>query len=126
MAGKAKILLIDDDPDLVRATSSVLESKGYQVVAAEDGDVGLEKAAAERPDLILLDVIMPRMDGFEFLRRIRLRSQHLPVVMLTTRASSTDRKRATELGADAYLVKSEFDEGALVDVVKRYLTRGGA
>jgi len=86
MEKQAKILLIDDDPDFVQATRMVLESKPYQVVVAFDGDEGLAKAKEEKPDLILLDIIMPRMDGFKVCEMLKSAPElsAIPVIMITS------------------------------------------
>ncbi|MFC2025073.1 response regulator transcription factor [Chloroflexota bacterium] len=86
MERKAKILLVDDDPDFVEATRLVLESKPYEVVSAFDGDEGLEKARSEKPDLIILDIMMPRKDGFAVCQELKEDHQlsQVPVLMLTS------------------------------------------
>ncbi len=86
MEKRAKILLVDDDPDFVEATKIVLESKPYQVITAFDGDEGLEKARKEKPDLILLDIIMPRMDGFKVCESLKKEPElaKIPVIMITS------------------------------------------
>ena len=96
MAEKAKILLVDDDPDFVDAIRTVLESESYNVSVAFDGDEGLAKARAERPDLILLDIIMPDMDGFSVCEQLKSdpNLSDVPVMMLT---SFSERKGETSL-----------------------------
>jgi two-component system alkaline phosphatase synthesis response regulator PhoP len=86
MTGKAKVLLIDDDPDFVETTKMVLESKPYQVIVAYNGDDGLKKAREENPDLIILDVIMPGKDGFIIAEQFKKDAQlnKIPVLMLTS------------------------------------------
>lgn len=86
MARKARILLIDDDPDFVYATKKVLESRPYEVLTAYDGDEGLRKTREEKPDLIILDIIMPREDGFKVCEEIRSDPQlaGIPVIVLTS------------------------------------------
>ncbi len=83
---EAKILLVDDDPDFVEATRTVLESVPYEVVVAYDGDEGLEKVKEEQPDLILLDIIMPTQDGFHVCEKLKSDPDlwHIPVIMLTS------------------------------------------
>ena len=83
---KAKILLVDDDPDFVEATRTVLESVPYDVVVAYDGDEGLVKVKEERPDLVLLDIIMPTQDGFHVCEKLKSDPElwHIPVIMLTS------------------------------------------
>lgn len=86
MESKAKILLVDDDEDFVEATKLVLESKPYEVIVAQDGDEGLAKARKEKPDLIILDVIMPVKDGFSAAEQLKKDTelQKIPVIMLTS------------------------------------------
>lgn len=86
MERKARILIIDDDPDFVAATKKVLESKPYEVLVAYDGDEGLQKTREERPDLIILDIIMPREDGFKVCEEIKEDPQlaEIPVIILTS------------------------------------------
>ena len=120
-ARKRRVLVVDDSPVIRELVSEVLTSVGLDVTIADDGTSGLRSIEAAEPDLVLSDVEMPTMDGFEMLRQIRARTQRLPVIMLTTRGSIEDRKRASTLGANAYLVKSEFEGGALIDVIQRFL-----
>ena len=86
MEREATILIIDDDPDFVAATKAVLESRPYEVLVAYDGDEGLEKARQEKPDLIILDIIMPRQDGFKVCEEIKNHPQlaEIPVIILTS------------------------------------------
>ena len=83
---EARILLVDDDPDFVEATRTVLESVPYEVIVAYDGDEGLEKVQKERPDLILLDIIMPTQDGFHVCEKLKSDPElwHIPIIMLTS------------------------------------------
>ncbi|MBI3018914.1 MAG: response regulator [Deltaproteobacteria bacterium] len=99
-----KILLVDDEKDLVVTIQLLLEAKGYMVVSANDGLSGLEKAKKEKPDLILLDVMMPHLNGYQLCREIK-KDPHLkntPVVMLTAKAQESDRFWGIEAGADDY------------------------
>jgi chemotaxis protein histidine kinase CheA len=120
-ARRRRVLVVDDSPVIRDLVAEVLTSVGLEVTVASDGAAGLRSIEASEPDLVLSDVEMPDVDGFEMLRQIRTRSQRLPVVMLTTRGSVEDRKRASSLGANAYLIKSEFEGGALVEVIQRFL-----
>jgi DNA-binding response OmpR family regulator len=99
-----------------------LASAGLHVDEAADGVAALESIQLTAPDLLISDVEMPRMNGFDLLAEVRRRSQRLPVVMLSTRGSVEDRKRATRLGADAYLVKTEFHSESLLEVVRRFVS----
>lgn len=100
----AKVLLIDDDEELVEMLTEYLEQDGFSVQAAHDGEQGLKAALSSRPDIVVLDVMMPRLNGVETLRRLRQESQ-MPVLMLTARGDDTDRILGLELGADDYVPK---------------------
>ncbi|GAB4579588.1 MAG: response regulator [Anaerolineales bacterium] len=102
-----KILIVDDDRDTLRLVGLLLQRKGYEILAAERGSQGLEKAFQESPDLILLDVMMPDMDGFEVLRQVRGNPQtsNIPVIMFTAKTQVDDKVAGFEAGADDYLTK---------------------
>jgi chemotaxis protein histidine kinase CheA/CheY-like chemotaxis protein len=118
---KRRVLVVDDSPVIRDLISEMLVAGGIEVEVAPEGGAALSIIDAAQPDLVLSDVEMPGMDGFELLRRIRSRWQHLPVVMLTTRNSASDKQQAATLGADAYLVKSDFQEATLMDTVRRFV-----
>ena len=105
---REKILIIDDEQDLVKLVKEILEMEGFQVSSAYDGEEGLRKAISEIPDLILLDIRMPGVNGFQVLERLKIdkATSHIPVVMLTTSALRQDRDKAFDLGAVDYVVKS--------------------
>jgi len=115
-----KILVCDDERHIVRLIQVNLERQGYQVVTAFDGKEGLEKVRAEKPDLCVLDVMMPYMDGFEVLKSIRRdpETENLPVIMLTAKAQDKDVFEGYHYGADMYLTKP-FNPMELVTFVKR-------
>ena len=129
MAEKVKILLIDDDADFVEATKIVLESKSYQVIVANEGEEGLQKAREENPDLIILDVIMPVKDGFTTAKQLKA-DPHLgkiPVLMLTGFAerggeTSIPASRGLTLEAEDYIDKPVSPEN-LLKRVENYLKR---
>jgi DNA-binding response OmpR family regulator len=100
-----KILVVDDDLDLSGLIAYALRQAGYLAIEAPDGPSGLAAFDRERPDLVILDVNLPRMDGFEVLTRIRAAGHRSPVMMLTVRSSEEDQVRALDLGADDYLTK---------------------
>jgi two-component system KDP operon response regulator KdpE len=104
VAPKQLILVVDDEAPIVRLTRAKLQADGYAVITASDGQEALELLEKERPDLIVLDVMMPVMDGFETLRQIRTTHQ-VPVIMLTARTSDTDKLRGFDQGADDYVTK---------------------
>jgi len=99
-----KILVVDDEKNIVDIIAFNLHKEGYDAICAHDGEKGLELALSDNPDLILLDVMMPKIDGFEVCRRIREKSQ-TPIIMLTARASELDTVLGLELGADDYIQK---------------------
>ncbi|MEZ0325495.1 MAG: response regulator transcription factor [Fimbriimonas sp.] len=118
----AKILVCDDERHIVRLIQVNLERQGYQVVTAFDGKEGLEKVRAEKPNLLVLDVMMPYMDGFEVLKNLRREpeTEDLPVIMLTAKAQDKDVFEGYHYGADMYLTKP-FNPMELVTFVKRIL-----
>jgi DNA-binding response OmpR family regulator len=117
----ARVLVVDDDPLLVRLVRTHLEKAGYKVSTAADGEQALEVAANELPDLVVLDLMIPKLDGFEVCRRIREFSL-VPVVMLTARGEPVDRLRGFEMGADDYLAKP-FVPAELLARVRAVLRR---
>ncbi|HEX8580086.1 MAG TPA: response regulator [Allosphingosinicella sp.] len=121
-----KILVCDDDPLLVDLLQYRLESRGYEVLVAEDGGKALRRLQETRPDAILLDAMMPVIDGYEVLRKIREDASlaDIPVIMLTARKQEQDIVTALELGANDYLVKPFIPE-ELVARLARLLGRSG-
>jgi two-component system KDP operon response regulator KdpE len=124
MVRKQLIQIVDDEPAIVRLLRATLQANGYAVVTAERGEDALLLLENERPDLIILDLMMPGMDGFETLRRIRARS-HLPVIMLTARAGDADKLKGLQGGADDYVTKP-FNPDELVARVGAVLRRAGS
>lgn len=119
-----KILVCDDERHIVRLIQVNLERQGYEVVTAYDGKEGLEKVKSEKPNLVVLDVMMPYMDGFEVLKSLRKdpETESLPVIMLTAKAQDKDVFEGYHYGADMYLTKP-FNPMELVTFVKR-ITQG--
>ena len=116
-----KILIVDDEKNIVDIIAFNLHKDGYDAICAYDGEKGLELATSDNPDLILLDVMMPKMDGFEVCRRIREKSQ-TPIIMLTARATELDTVLGLELGADDY-VQKPFKVRELMARIKANLRR---
>lgn len=116
-----KILVIDDEPQIVEICSDYIKAAGYEVVSAANGSEGLLKARQEKPDLIVLDIMMPEMDGFEFCRMIR-RENDVPIIMLTARVEEMDKLIGLELGADDYITKP-FSPRELVARIRVVLKR---
>ena len=118
-----KILVVDDDANICELLRLYLTKEGYQVTVANDGEEGLEKFNAVKPDMVLLDVMMPRMDGLEVCRRIR-KAGNTPVMMLTAKGETFDKVLGLELGADDYMVKP-FDFRELIAVIHVMARKSG-
>src|SRR3954467_845064 len=116
-----KIALVDDDRNILTSVSLTLEAEGYSVSTYTDGASGLEGLTADRPDLAILDIKMPRMDGMELLRRLRQKSD-LPVIFLTSKDEEIDELFGLKMGADDF-IKKPFSQRLLVERVKSILRR---
>jgi DNA-binding response OmpR family regulator len=119
-----RVLIVDDEPEIVRGIEDNLRFEGYQTLAATNGETGLALACQEAPDLILLDIMMPRVSGWDVCRELRRRGIDVPVIMLTARAEEADRVRGLELGADDYITKP-FSVRELMARVHAVLRRPG-
>ncbi len=102
-----KILIIEDDPGTLRLMVYTLQHEGYQVITAANGLEGLRKAVNDKPDLVVLDVMLPGIDGFEICHRLRAdpRTAQLPILMLSDKAQETDKATGLKVGADDYIIK---------------------
>ena len=122
-----KILIIDDDLDTLKLVGLILQRQGYQIVAANSGSQGLAKAAAERPNLILLDVMMPDMEGYEVTRRLRADPElaRTPIIMFTAKTMVDDKVAGFEAGVDDYMTKPTHP-AELVSRVKALLARSAS
>jgi two-component system KDP operon response regulator KdpE len=118
---KTCILVVDDEPGIVRFVRANLEARGYRVLTAMDGAEALRKIEMELPDLVILDIMMPKMDGFEVCRRLREWSQ-IPTIMLSARGDEADKIKCLDLGADDYMTKP-FGTGELLARVRAVLRR---
>ena len=116
-----KILLVDDEPEILEICRDYLKASGYDVVTAKDGTQGLSTFRREKPDLIVLDLMLPEMDGLDVCHAIR-RESNVPIIMLTARVEETDKLIGLELGADDYMIKP-FSPRELVARVKAVLRR---
>ena len=107
VASSKKVLVVDDDEDIVNLVGSLLENEGYQTLRAFNGREAFDRALAEHPDLIIADIMMPEMDGWEFCWRVRENDQlgETPFIFLTARADVMDQIRGSEIGADDYIIK---------------------
>ncbi len=102
-----KVLVVDDDPSVIRLVETLLKSRGYQVLTADEAPRGLEVAVKQTPDLIVLDVMMPIINGFNICRLLKSQPNlsHIPIILLTSRSSEEDRQIGLEVGADVYIAK---------------------
>ncbi len=118
-----RILIVEDDPSVLRATSFILEKEGYEVLTAVDGLEGLRKAKEENPDLLILDVMLPGIDGFEICHSLRAESQtaQLPILMFSAKGQETDKATGLKVGADEYLTKP-VDREVLISKVATWLS----
>lgn len=128
MTDRRTILVVDDEPDIVRVVQRIMESCGYDVVTAHDGFEAIEQAQAQRPDVIILDLNLPGMNGFEVCRRLRgaESTRRIPIVMMTAAyVSIEDARRGHTTGADEYVVKPFLRE-VLIHNVQRLLERAAS
>lgn len=119
-----RILIIEDEPDLVRGLALNLKAEGYHVLSASSGDAGVRDALRERPDLVLLDVMLPGMNGFDACRELRRQGFEAPIIMLTARSEEVDRVVGLEIGADDYVTKP-FGIRELIARIRVRLRRHG-
>ncbi|MDO8335327.1 MAG: response regulator [Candidatus Saccharibacteria bacterium] len=120
---KKKILLVEDDTNLAAVYRGRLELEGFTVVEVNNGEAALSSAVKEKPDLVLLDAMMPKISGFDVLDILRNTPEttNIRVIMLTALSQDKDKERAKDLGADEYLVKSQVVIGDVVERVKHHL-----
>ncbi len=119
---KKKILIVDDEPDVVRLVEARLKNEGYDVVVAYDGQSGLAAARNESPDLIILDIMLPKLDGFQVCRMVKFdeRFKKTPVIMFTSKAEESSKVIGKDVGAEAYVCKP-FDHKVLLETVGKLL-----
>lgn len=119
---KKRILLVEDEKDMAYAVTLQLEAKGYEVITASDGREGLEKARVKKPDLIILDLMLPKIDGYKVCRMLKFDSKYknIPIILFSARAQDSDKKIGREVGADAYITKP-FEPNALLDKIRELL-----
>lgn len=118
-----KILIVEDEEVLLDVLKNKLEKEGYEVVAAVNGEEGLKMIDEERPDMVLLDIVMPKIDGFEVLEKLKNKGRlpALPVIIISNSGQPVEVDRAIEYGVRDYLVKAEFDPQEVVDKIKKHL-----
>ena len=117
-----KILIVDDEADMRVMFSTRLEISNFEVIEAEDGEEGLEKAKKEKPDLIVLDLMLPKINGFEVCRMLKFddADKDIPIIVLSALSQQNEREKAAQCGADAYFIKP-FDLGLLVTKIESLL-----
>jgi two-component system response regulator VicR len=121
-AAKKKILIVEDDRALSSALTEMLNQEGYETINALDGEEGIEKVASEKPDLILLDLILPKKDGFEVLAEIKSGpNKDTPVFIMTNLEEVDNVQKALDLGAKTFMIKSDFSLRDIVEKVKENL-----
>lgn len=120
---KPKILIVEDDPFLSSMYTTKLEKSGYETVACEDGARGLELVESEKPDLILLDILLPKMSGFDVLKRLKKdpKLKDIPVILLTNLEQKPDVDEGLKLGAVDYLIKAHFTPQEVILKIKKAL-----
>ena len=120
-----RILLVEDEESLLKLESILLTSKGYKVAGVMDGPAALEEIARSRPDLVILDIMLPGIDGFEVCRRIKEdpSTSAIRVIMLTAKKNKQDMERGMQAGADAYITKP-FKSAFLIETIERLLHAG--
>lgn len=120
----AKILIVDDTPLIVKMARDVLEKENYEVITAGDGAEGLAIAREQSPDLIILDVMLPRLNGYEICRMLKFDEKYkdIPIIMFTSKSSEENRMMGEECGADDYIIK-DFGSNQLVGLVKKHLEK---
>lgn len=121
---RKKILVVDDEPDIVKMVKMRLEASGYDVLTASDGKAAYAKAKSDLPDLIILDLMLPIMDGYHVCRLLKFdeKYRHIPIIMLTAKGQKEDKMQGEEVGADFYLIKP-FEAMGLLDKIKELLEK---
>jgi len=117
-----RILVVDDEVDLVETLTFRLEANGYQVLKAYDGQAALDMAKKDKPDLIILDLMLPKIDGYKVCRMLKFDEKYkeIPIIIFTARAQESDKKMGEEVGADTYITKP-FDSQLLLAKIKELL-----
>ena len=120
-----KILFIEDESSLQKTFSDILGPEGYEIISALDGEIGLRLAKTKNPDLILLDLILPKVHGFEVLKELKTdpKTKEIPVIVLTNLEEMGDVEKALELGATTYLVKAQYTLEEVVEKIKEIIEK---
>lgn len=120
--GRKRLLIVEDEKDMMEMLTFRLEAAGFEVIQAHDGQEGLDKAYSQNPDLILLDLMLPRVDGYKVCRELKsdVKYKRIPIAILTARATEKEKTLGLECGAEAYIIKP-FDPAALMHTIKKLL-----
>src|SRR3989338_4845702 len=123
MAAKKRILLVEDDEFLAELYATKLNLEGFEVSLATDGEKGLRLAKEQEPDLVLLDIVLPKMDGFEVLRQLKLgkKTKEMPVILLTNLSQKDEVSRGLSLGANDYMIKAHFMPSEVIKKIKQVI-----
>ena len=121
MKSNGKILLVEDDSFLIQMYSAKLELEGFKVISASDGEKALRVVSKEKPDLILLDLLLPKLNGLDFLKKLREDKLEIPVMVLSNLSKKEDIERCLALGVKAYLIKAHFVPSEVVTKIKEIL-----
>jgi len=123
MSKKGKVVIVEDDSSILKMYQTSLQNDGYDVVVANNGEEGVELIKKEKPDIILLDIMMPKMDGFATLEQLKSETatKKIPVIMLTNLSQDEDKQRSKKLGVVDYLVKSDFTPMQVSEKIKKHL-----
>jgi len=122
--GKKKILIVDDEEDILNILKFRLEANNYEVLVASDGQEGLNKARSEKPDLMILDLMLPKIDGYKVCRMLKFDKDYktMPIIMFTAKDQKNDQELGMEMGADAYIPKP-FESEILLGKIKELLCK---
>lgn len=122
---KKKVLIIEDDPLLVKMYTTKFSSDGFEVISASDGLEGLKLALEKVPDVIILDIMMPKMSGHDVLAKMRTSSKtnKIPVIVLSNLTQQSEAQKAIDLGAKEYMAKANFTPGQVIERVKKYISQ---
>ena len=117
-----KILIVDDEKDIVETLSFMLKAKGFECICAYDGEIGLSMAKNETPDLVILDVMMPKINGYKICRLLKFDNKYkdIPIIMITARSQDEDKIIGEETGADEYITKP-FEFSEVLEKINKYL-----
>lgn len=119
----ARILIVDDSPTQIMTMTKILEKDNHEIFTADDGEKGVEEALKQKPDLVLMDVVMPKLNGFQATRKITTNdtTKHIPVILVTTKSEETDVIWGKRQGASDYILKP-IDEAVFKETVNKYLS----